>query len=132
MSSTRLISTASFQAGRTMALALPRAAACSCPSRPGISLGECSVSNKIQSNPESDTISAAILLARLLHNPICNWPPAIACLKVLRGISIGVHSHELHGDAAERAKVGVQRVALVREHHPRERAGKHEMAGLQR
>src|SRR5262245_33652922 len=160
MSSTRLISTASFQAGRTIAAAVPRAAACSCASRPGISLGECSVSNRIQSNPESDTISAAMLLARLLHRPICSRPAAIACLKVLRGRSIGkpfmvaacswrrtgnrpgsnpgrafagtCGSYELHGDAAERAEVGVQRVALLRKHHARERAGQHEMTGLQR
>src|SRR5262249_61270647 len=43
-----------------------------------------------------------------------------------------VRSYELHRDAAERAKVGVQRVALVREHHPRKRAREHEMARLER
>src|SRR3954466_13756751 len=39
---------------------------------------------------------------------------------------------ELHGDAAERAEVGVERIALVREHHPGERARQHEMPGLER
>src|SRR5262245_25518857 len=41
-------------------------------------------------------------------------------------------SHELHGDAAERAEVGMQRVALLGEHHAGERAGEHQVARLQR
>src|SRR5712691_8010963 len=40
--------------------------------------------------------------------------------------------NELHRDAAERAEVGVQRVALLREHHAREGARQHDMAGLER
>src|SRR5262245_47820753 len=130
MSSTRLISTASFHAGRTMAAAVPRAAACSWLSRPGISLGECSVSNRIQSKPESDTISAAMLLARLLHSPICNCPAAMARLKLFSGRCMS--SHELHRDAAERPEVGMQRIALLREHDAGEGAGQHQVARLQR
>src|SRR5262245_65895445 len=41
-------------------------------------------------------------------------------------------SHELHGDAAERAEVGMQGVALLGEHHAGERAGEHQVARLQR
>src|SRR5262249_33206252 len=40
-------------------------------------------------------------------------------------------SNKLHGDAAERAEIGVQRVALLGVHHAGERAGEHEMAGLE-
>ena len=84
MSRQRLASTASFQAGRMIGVAVPRCTACNCDSRPGISLGECSVSSRIQSKPESEMISAAMLEHRLDHRPICNWPAAMACLKALR------------------------------------------------
>src|SRR5262249_16831242 len=40
--------------------------------------------------------------------------------------------YELHRYAAECAEVSVQRVALIREHHARERARQHEMTGLER
>src|SRR5215831_13601206 len=40
--------------------------------------------------------------------------------------------HELNSDAAERAEVGMQRVALAGEHHAGERSGEHKMAGLER
>jgi hypothetical protein len=65
-----LINTMSFQAGRTIGVAVPPSTAWSCASRSGISFGECSVSSKSQSKPESRTMSAAILLQRLHHRPI--------------------------------------------------------------
>ena len=40
----------------------------------GISFGECSMSSRIQSNPLSEIISAAMLLQRLDHSPICSLP----------------------------------------------------------
>src|SRR5262249_58076469 len=58
--------------------------------------------------------------------------PARARSSALLAASILLPSYELHRDAAERAEVGVQRVALVREHHPRKRARQHEMARLER
>src|SRR6185503_16972160 len=69
--------------------AVPDCAACNCARMSGSSFGECSVSSSSQSKPECDTISAAIGLHRLHHSPICNWPLAIACLKALRGMSMG-------------------------------------------
>ena len=51
-------------------VAVPRCTACNCVTRSGISFGECSVSSRIQSNPLSEMISAAILLHRLDHSPI--------------------------------------------------------------
>src|SRR5262249_43946979 len=58
--------------------------------------------------------------------------PARPKCSTLLAASIVLPSYELHRDAAERAEVGVQRVALVREHHPRKRARQHEMARLER
>ena len=92
-SSTRLISTKSFQAGRTIGVAVPRCTACNCGTRSATSLGECSVSSRIQSKPLSDKISAPILLARLLQMPICSLPAAIAALNSLRCSSIGLTPH---------------------------------------
>src|SRR5690349_13910155 len=132
MSRKRLISTMSFQAGRTTADAVPACAACSCARTSGTSLGECSVSSRSQSKPECETISAVIGLHRLHYSPICSSPFAMACLNTLRGRSMAGSSDELHGDAAERAEIGMQRVALAGEHHASERARKHEMAGLDR
>ena len=43
-----------------------------------------------------------------------------------------MRSNKLHGDTAECAEIGVQRVALLGVHHPRERAGENQMAGLER
>src|SRR5688572_27130937 len=40
--------------------------------------------------------------------------------------------YKLHRDAAQRAEVAVQRVALLGEHHAGERAREHDMAGLHR
>jgi len=64
-------------------VAVPACNACNCVTRSGISFGECSVSSRIQSKPESPMISAAMLLHRLDHRPICNLPAAMACLKAL-------------------------------------------------
>src|SRR5262245_52298733 len=111
----------SFHAGRTMQDAVPACAACSCDRMSGTSFGECSVSSRSQSKPECETISVVTLLHRLHHNPICSWPAAMACLNALRGISMR-RLHELNGDAAERTEIGVQRVALLGEHDPREGA----------
>src|SRR5215475_14334264 len=129
MSRIRLSSTVSFQAGRTMGLDVPRMHACSCERRSGTSLGECSVSRRIQSKPLPAITSVAMLLHRLLHSPICSRPSAMACLNALRGNSIGsipqggrqrlvsaCGSDELDGDAAERTEIGVERVALARIH----------------
>src|SRR5271169_1369574 len=150
MSRQRLISTVSFQAGRTIGVAGPPETACNWPRRSGISLGECSVSSSSQSNPLSPTMSAAMLLHRLHHKPICSLPAAMACLKELRGRSIGcvllrarsrkaadfshemmpaLRSDELDRDAAERTEIAVQRVAFLGEHDAGERAGEHEVAG---
>src|ERR1700687_4187451 len=123
MSRQRLASTASFHAGRMIGVAVPAWIARHCVTKSGISLGECSVSSRIQSKPLSEIISAAILLHRLDHRPICNFSAASACLKALRCMSVMVHSYELDGDAAKRAEVGVQRVALLREYHAGERTG---------
>src|ERR1700693_6282744 len=41
-------------------------------------------------------------------------------------------SNKLHGEAAELAEIGVQRVAFLGEHHARERTGEDQMAGLER
>src|SRR5437764_1168825 len=41
-------------------------------------------------------------------------------------------SHELQRNAAERAEIRADRVALLRPDHAGERAGKHQMAGLER
>src|SRR5581483_8919066 len=49
----------------------------------------------------------------------------------LRGRLRMTFSNKLDGDAAERAEIGMQRVALLGEHHAGERAGEHEMAGLE-
>ena len=62
--------TVSFQAGRMIGVAAPPSQACNCDRTSGISLGECSVSSSSQSNPESRTMSAAMLLHRLHHKPI--------------------------------------------------------------
>src|SRR6185312_3817417 len=134
MSRQRLASTASFQAGRTIGVEPPRPMACNCDSRPGISLGECSLSSRIQSKPLSAMISAAILLHRLDHSPICSLPAASACLKPLRCNSMErfLALDKLDGDAAERTVIGVDGVALLREDHARERAGEHDMARLER
>src|SRR5215469_16288490 len=128
MSRKRLISTMSFQAGRTIGDAVPACAACSWARTSGTSFGECSGSSRSQSKPEWDTISAVIGLHRLHHRPICSSPLAIACLKVLRGRSIAALSNELHRDAAERPEIRVQRVALFGKHDAREGAGEHEVA----
>src|SRR6266853_1622859 len=40
--------------------------------------------------------------------------------------------YELHRDAAECSKVGMQRIALIREYHARERTRQNEMTGLER
>src|SRR5690242_7036485 len=125
MSSKRLIRTMSFHAGRTTAEAVPPCTACNCESTSGTSFGECSVSSRSQSKPEWETTSAVIGLHRLHHSPICSSPLAMACLKGLRGRSMGA-SDELHRDAAERPEIGVERVALAGENHPREGAGEHE------
>src|SRR5476651_1707568 len=102
MSRQRLASTASFQAGRMTGVAVPPSIACNCDIRPGISFGECSVSSTTQSKPLGAITSATMLLHRLDHRPICNFPAAIACLKALRCNSICfAHLHELNGDAAE-------------------------------
>src|SRR5262249_56001801 len=58
--------------------------------------------------------------------------PARAKSSALLAASIFPRSYELHRDAAERAEVGMEGVALVREHHPRKRARQHEMARLER
>src|SRR4051812_25749676 len=47
-------------------------------------------------------------------------------------LAMAVSLDELNRDAAERPEVAVQRVALLREHHARERAGEHQVPGLQR
>src|SRR5271168_3428086 len=49
-----------------------------------------------------------------------------------RPVSQVRRSNELHRDASETAEIGVQRVALAREDHARERAGEHDMAGFER
>src|SRR5829696_5365799 len=132
MSSTRLISTMSFQAGRTIGVAGPRATACNCCSRSGTSLGACSVSNNSQSKPESDTTSAVMLLHRLHHRPICNCPCASACLKLLRGSSMSLAlSNKLYSKPAQRTEIGVQRAAFVGPDRPGERAGQHDIARLE-
>src|ERR1700675_3235064 len=133
MSRQRLIRTMSFQAGRTIGVAAPCDTACNWPTRSGISLGECSVSSSSQSKPLSRTISAAMLLHRLHHSPIWSSPAAIASLKALRRSSISIPlSHELDRDAAERAEIAVQRVALLREDHASERARQYDVPRLQR
>ena len=75
--------TGSFQGGRTIGVAVPRTEACNCANKSGISLGECSLSSRIQSKPASAMISATIGLHRLDHRPICNLPAAMARLKAL-------------------------------------------------
>src|SRR5690242_19681532 len=139
MSRTRLMRTVSFQAGRTIGVAVPPRTACNWPTRSGISFGECSVSSRIQSKPESEMMSAAMLLNRLDHRPICNWPAAMACLKALRWKSVVIRSsreaaasHELDGQPAERPEIGVQGITFLREDDPGEGAGKHDMPGLER
>src|SRR5665213_1739672 len=129
----RLTSTASFQAGRTIGVAVPRCAACNCETRSGSSFGECSVSSTSQSKPLSDNISTAMLLHRLHHKPICNFPSRSARLNGLRWNStIALSSNELNGDAAEAAEIGMHGVALLREHHAGERAGEHKVPRLER
>ena len=71
MSSSRLNTTGSFQAGRTTAAVALPCIACSWRCTSASSFGECSVSSSIQSKPEPATISAAMWLDRLLHTPIC-------------------------------------------------------------
>jgi hypothetical protein len=110
------MSTGSFHAGRTMQVAAPLLAACSSGNNPAISTGECSESNKIQSNPDLPNISAAMGLQKVLQIPSCRRPWLRALLNALCGS--GTASHELHGNAAERPKVGVQRIAFLRPQGP--------------
>jgi hypothetical protein len=80
--------TASFHAGLTTGDALPVDAARSWSATIGVSFGACSVSIKIQSNPESERISVAAALERLLHRPTCGSPAFRRCLNLLTGKSM--------------------------------------------
>src|SRR6202034_411792 len=122
-SNMRLMSTGSFQAGRTTEAAGPLFAACSKGSSPAISIGECSESKRIQSNPDFPNISAAMGLQKVLQMPSCRRPSCSALLNALWGN--GMASHELHGDAAERPKIGMQRVAFLRPQGSGKRARQH-------
>src|ERR1700688_4498703 len=82
------MSTASFQATRTIGVAVPPTAACNWLSTIGGSFGTCSVSISIQSNPEPAMISTETLLQRLLQSPICGLPARISRLNSFSGISL--------------------------------------------
>src|SRR6266446_1039500 len=66
-----------------------------------------------------------------VHAPFSRATPKSCGSPVDRGI-VSSRLHELNRDAAECAKVGMQRIALIREHHARERARQNEMTGLER
>src|SRR6266850_6706145 len=70
----------SFQAGRTTGAAELPTKPCNWLKTVGSSLGACSVSIRIQSNPEPPMTSATTLLQRLHQRPICDRPSRIACL----------------------------------------------------
>src|ERR1700684_959101 len=106
----RFMSTESFHAGRTTQAAGPLFAACSRGNSPAISTGECSESNRIQSNPDLPNISATMGLQKVLQIPSCLRPSWSALLNALCGK--GMASHELHADAAERPEVGMQGIAF--------------------
>src|SRR4030067_481021 len=99
MSSARLASTASFQAGRMIGVALPAWIACNCDTRSGISLGECSVSSRIPSNPESARIQAATVLAPP------SWRDHTAGDRAgqpqMAGLERGAHGAELVGEPGD-------------------------------
>src|SRR6202042_1466851 len=57
-------------------------------------------------------------------------PDPLAASGMARGGEGG--SNKLQGDAAQRAEIGVQGVALLGVHHAGERAGENQMAGLER
>src|SRR2546430_17740304 len=81
----RLMVTISFHGTRTTGCVEYGAAACSCESTIGSSLGECSVSSSSQSKPDPATTSTAKWLDRLHHKPICGLPALRARLKLLAG-----------------------------------------------
>src|ERR1041385_7115574 len=87
-SNSRLSKTVSFQAGRTTGAAVPPASAWSWLMSSNSSLGACSLSNRIQSNPAPAITSALRLLHRLLQSPICGRRSRSARLNALTGICV--------------------------------------------
>src|ERR1700722_1790801 len=66
---------------------------------------------------------ATLSLALIVPSPICYFPSPQGGR---------VRSNKLHRDAAELTEIGVQRIALARMDHAGERAGEHDVAGLER
>src|SRR6266567_6268211 len=126
MSSNRLKRTRSFQAGRTMGVAVPPAIACKELKTIGSSLGACSVSIRIQSKPAPAMTSTARLLQRLFQRPICGRPSRIACLKGLMGIRVFIARFSWWGLIVREKGLNVQ------PEKPTWRAGQKWRAGLVR
>src|SRR3974390_449572 len=59
---------------------------------------------------------------------IHRWIPAFAGTSGRKEFQLD----ELNRNPAEIAEIGMQRIAFAREHHARERAGEHDMAGFER
>jgi hypothetical protein len=77
--------TVSFQTGRTIGWAVPRAIACNWVCTIGSSFGECSVSSSSQSKPALASNSTVTWLDKPDHRPSCISPLRSALLNWLLG-----------------------------------------------